>query len=207
MKFNYELFRSSRKTICISVKSDKVIVRAPLRMPLGKIESFVEEKSDWVLKKLSEYSCDEQLTSYEKIYVKGELKTLVVGGNDFIGADCVTVKKIANVKKLYLKEFSAEFLNVFNAVVAKCGLRAKSVSFRAYRARWGCCDVKKNIVFNYKLLMLPVGLWECVIVHELCHTVFMDHSKNFKDLARSIMPNYDITRKRLKDYACVCRLY
>lgn len=207
MKIDYEIIRSNRKTLCISVKAGMVIVRAPFTMPQNKIEAFVLQKSKWIANKLSDCSADEELLNYKKIYVKGELVPLSFGNCNAITDRGVTVKSLVDVKKLYIDYFSAEFLSLFNDVCQSCGLSAKSVVFRVYKARWGCCDSKGQIVFNYKLLMLPKILWQCVIVHELCHTVFMDHSKKFHALARSIMPNYDSVHKRLKNYSCVCRLY
>lgn len=207
MKIDYEIIRSNRKTLCISVKEDKVMVRAPYAMPQFKIESFVLQKRKWILSKLDDCSIDGELLNYKKIYVKGALLPLFLGDCNVITDSCVTVKSLSDVKKLYLKQFSEEFLSLFYSVCQSCCLSPKSVGFRAYKARWGCCDSKGQIVFNYKLLMLPKILWQCVIVHELCHTVFMDHSKKFHSLAGTIMPNYDEVHKKLKKYSCVCRLY
>ena len=50
----YELTRSKRKTLCIAVsKEGKLIVRAPLRLPVRAIEAFLAEKSDWIREKMA----------------------------------------------------------------------------------------------------------------------------------------------------------
>jgi len=207
MTVKYELIRSKRRTLCISVTDGRVIVRAPMRLPLSEIETFVERKSRWINNHLKESSASNGLALLKTIYVKGRLVPLTVGTTDCISADCVSVRSPQNLKKLYISTFGEEFLNLFNEISNASGLRAKSVSFKAYKSRWGCCDSKRSIIFNYKLLMLPTELWRCVIVHELCHTVFMDHSKNFHALAQTVMPDYNRVHRRLKDFACVCRLY
>ena len=203
----YQLIRSSRKTICISIRNNCVIVRAPLRTSVERIESFILKKRDWIDKKLSSDNVFDELSSFEYILVKGKKVPLILGDVNRIESDRVIVKDFSCLNKLYFNTFKEEFLQLFNEISNSSGLKAKSVTFRAYKARWGCCDSYKRIVFNYKLLMLPVDLWRCVIVHELCHTVYMDHSKNFKMLAQSIMPNYNLLRKELKKYSSVTRLY
>lgn len=207
MTVKYELIRSKRRTLCVSITDGRVIVRAPMRLPLSEIERFVERKSRWINNHLNESSAQNELALLKSIYVKGRLVPLTVGTTDCITADSVTVKSVKNLKKLYIATFGEEFINLFNQISNLSGLRAKSVCFKAYKSRWGCCDSKRAIIFNYKLLMLPVELWRCVIVHELCHTVFMDHSKNFHALAQTVMPDYNAVHKRLKDFAHVCRLY
>ena len=204
---DYELIRSSRKTICISICDNKVIVRAPLRTSIERIETFIQKKRAWIIKQLSTDSVYDELVGYEYVLVKGEKVPLVFGEVNKIENDCVTVKNLSCINKLYFQTFKQEFLKLFEELSRGSGLKAKSVTFRSYKARWGCCDSKKNIVFNYKLLMLPTCLWRCVIVHELCHTVFMDHSKNFKMLAQSIMPDYNVVHRQLKKYGAVTRLY
>lgn len=203
----YQLIRSSRKTICISIRNNSVIVRAPLRISIERIESFILKKRDWILKQLSSDNVFDELSKFENVLVKGVKVPLVFGDVNIIESNRVIVKDISCLNKLYYKTFKAEFLQLFEEVSNSSGLKAKSVSFRSYKARWGCCDSNNNIVFNYKLLMLPTHLWRCVIVHELCHTVYMDHSKNFKMLAQSVMPSYNLVHKELKKYSFVTRLY
>ncbi|MGN0808202.1 MAG: M48 family metallopeptidase [Candidatus Coproplasma sp.] len=206
-KIQYKLIRSARKTLCISILNGEVIVRSPMRTPLSKIEEFVDKKSNWILKKLSESNRFDELRNYNYILLKGNKVPLVLGSQNRIDEQGVTIKNLSNIKKLYIESFGKEFLELFNTVSQTSGLKAKSVSFKSYRARWGCCNTKKQIIFNWKLLMLSSELWECVIVHELCHTVYMNHSKNFHQLANSVMPAYALTHKQLKKYSSVTRLY
>ena len=53
MKFQYELKRSSRKTLGIEIKTDgTMVVRAPMRCPQSAIDTFLQEKQDWILEKM-----------------------------------------------------------------------------------------------------------------------------------------------------------
>lgn len=61
----------------------------------------------------------------------------------------------------------------------KTGLTFKKVTIRNQRSRWGSCTATKTINLNYKLIFLPLHLSDHIIIHELCHTVHMDHSTRF----------------------------
>lgn len=207
-EIKYEVVRTARRTLCVSVKDGKVIVRAPYRVSAESIERFVRQKTAWIVAHLTPNNpYYDGLASLEQIYAKGRLLPFIIGGENFISDKCVSVRSLSSLKKLYVSTFGAEFMDILNVISARSGLNARSVSFKAYSARWGCCDSKGCVIFNYKLLMLPTELWRCVIVHELCHTVYMNHSEKFYALAEEIMPGYKEVRKRLKTFACVCRLY
>ena len=58
----------------------------------------------------------------------------------------------------------------------------KTVRIRKSRTRWGSCSSQKVINLSLYLLLLPNHLIEYVLLHELCHTVQMNHSSAFWDL-------------------------
>jgi predicted metal-dependent hydrolase len=60
-----------------------------------------------------------------------------------------------------------------------------SVTIRNQRSRWGSCSIEKSINLNYKLLFLPTVLVDHILIHELCHTMHMNHSGKFWRLVAS----------------------
>jgi len=72
------------------------------------------------------------------------------------------------------------------------------VSFRGQKTRWASCSSQRNISLNYKLLFLPPELVQYVFVHELCHTIHMNHSRDFWQLVAAKMPDYAPRRTTLK---------
>jgi predicted metal-dependent hydrolase len=68
---------------------------------------------------------------------------------------------------------------------------------RGQKARWGSCSENKDINLNYKLLFLPAYLVEHVLIHELCHTKELNHSKKFWQLMSNHNKNYRKYRKLL----------
>ena len=143
----------------------------------------------------------------ECVLVNGARRKLIIGETNAIIPDAVTVTSVKNLKKLFLDEYSADFLKKFNYFSALTGITPSGVAFRDYKSRWGCCDAKNRITFNYKLLMLPERLQAYVIVHELCHVKRHDHSSAFYALVKNCMPEYKQAVRELKNYDFITRLY
>ncbi|MBD1868965.1 M48 family metallopeptidase [Cyanobacteria bacterium FACHB-471] len=64
------------------------------------------------------------------------------------------------------------------------------VSVRGQKTRWASCSSQKSISLNHKLLFLPPDLVRYVFIHELCHTVHLNHSAKFWALVEKKEPNY-----------------
>ncbi len=72
------------------------------------------------------------------------------------------------------------------------------VSIRGQRTRWGSCSARGHINLNYALLFLEADLVRYLFVHELCHTVHLNHSRSYWTLVESKEPHYRAYEKGLK---------
>lgn len=61
-----------------------------------------------------------------------------------------------------------------------------------------CIPSKKLLHFSSRLIMLPEDKIDAIVVHELCHIVHPNHSKNFYNLVKNYIPDYDEINKWLK---------
>ncbi|MEM1310707.1 MAG: M48 family metallopeptidase, partial [Cyanobacteria bacterium P01_H01_bin.153] len=80
----------------------------------------------------------------------------------------------------------------------RCDLAYSRMTVRGQATRWGSCSSKQSISLNYKLLFLPPTLVNYVLIHELCHTVHMNHSKAFWQLVQRYYPNLNQAKVDLK---------
>lgn len=69
---------------------------------------------------------------------------------------------------------------------------------KSQRTRWGSCSRHKTISINQNLLFVPGHLVRYVFIHELCHTVHLDHSRTFWALVREKAPEYATLRRELR---------
>jgi predicted metal-dependent hydrolase len=81
------------------------------------------------------------------------------------------------------------------------GLGYEGVSIRQQRTRWGSCSRQGSISLNAKLLLLPASAVDYVLLHELCHTVEMNHSERFWMLVEEHDPDYREHRRLMKTAA------
>ncbi len=79
-------------------------------------------------------------------------------------------------------------------------LHYKKVFIRNTRTRWGTCSTLGNLSFNYRIVRLPPILQDYIVVHELCHLVHMNHSKEFWNVVAQTVPDWKARRKALQKY-------
>ncbi len=75
-----------------------------------------------------------------------------------------------------------------------------SVTIRDQKTRWGSCSSRGTLSFNYRLIFAPPCILDYVVVHELCHLTHLNHSKDFWQLVESVMPDYKIHKKWLREH-------
>ncbi|MCW8865327.1 MAG: M48 family metallopeptidase [Colwellia sp.] len=78
-------------------------------------------------------------------------------------------------------------------------LKPKSIKIRQYSARWGSCNSNGELSFNYLMMMLPDYVINYIVVHELCHLRYLNHSDNFWQLVAEYFPQYLQAKQWLKD--------
>jgi len=80
------------------------------------------------------------------------------------------------------------------------GLTFGKATIKGQKTRWGSCSSERTISLNYRLLFVPSYLVRYVLLHELCHTVFMNHSRQYWELLGSLEPNCKALRRELREH-------
>ena len=152
----YELIRSRRKTLEISVLPGGALrVRAPLRMSVKQIETFLRQKESWIAEKQARMA---QLAP-PRTYSPAE---------------------IAQMKARTLERVRPRVEHFARLM----GVTPTSVSVTSAQKRWGSCSSTGKVHFSFLLAEQPPEFIDSVVVHELCHLVHHDHSPAFWDMVR-----------------------
>lgn len=219
----YELVRSKRRTLAITIDSGGCcVVRAPLRMPLREIEAFVNEKRSWIETKLHEIKIKtaialpepqlqddaEWTVAGKKLHVKfvsGTAKNYAAfNGNIFECSPELSRTVLIKFLRAFAKEFLCQRIGKY---VAAVGVEQRCVKVSEAHGRWGSCSAQNVLNFSWRLIFAPLPLIDYVVVHELCHIGCMNHSKNFWRRVASVMPDYAICRKALKEYGYLLKWF
>jgi predicted metal-dependent hydrolase len=78
------------------------------------------------------------------------------------------------------------------------GVTVSRVSVRNQRSRWGSCSPTGHICLNWRLVLMPAGVRDYVLIHELMHLRRLDHSRHFWRLVAHACPDYQASRRWLR---------
>ncbi len=167
------IIRSNRKTIGFEIRDCKVSVRVPNVLTDKEVEAFIKKHQDWII------------THYEKALEQSQEA-------DDMFPDLATISK--SEEQAICKKFGEKVYYYANLM----GVTYSKVTIRNQKTRWGSCSSKGNLNFNYKLYYMPEELMDYVIVHELAHRKFMNHSAEFWKEVETYCPSYKQCRKELR---------
>jgi predicted metal-dependent hydrolase len=105
----------------------------------------------------------------------------------------------AALARWLMRQTRAFLVPRLQAMSLKTGLRYRRTYIRRQKTRWASCSKHKMISLNSKLLFLPPEIVEYIMIHELCHVVIMNHSKEYWELVERHCPDYRKRDSRLRD--------
>lgn len=203
---NYEIIieKKRNKHIYMRVKEDgKIHVSCPMftskRHIMDLILANEEALSNMARKREKSTQKNEEFyyfgKKYDIIVVSGLTDILVK--EDYIYTP--SKKDLDLWLKYQEKEiFEQHYRHIYHQFEEQIG--CPRLRMRTMKTRWGVCNKKSDtITLNTNLIHYPVACLDYVIVHEFCHLVFFDHSKNFWNLVSKYCPNYKEIRKILKE--------
>lgn len=216
--------RKKVKNVNLNIKPDMTIeVTANDRVPLDFICDFVKTKGAWILKNVKTFKDVQPYRQSEREYVSGEtfkylgkqyrLRVQKATEEEMVkyfrGFIYLYVKDTDNVirKAKLLDEWYREkaqmifdqSLEKMYPMVQKYGVVKPEIDVRLMKARWGSALTDKNtILLNSELIKAPKNCIDYVVLHELIHFKYNDHSENFYQMLYSLMPDWE-KRKAILD--------
>lgn len=227
----FELERKNVKNVNLNIKPDMTVtVSASEKVPLEFIYNFVKSKSAWITKQVKQFETVQPYKQSEREYVSGEsfkylgkqfrLKVQETTEEEtvkyFRGFIYLQVKnrhdysrKAKLMEQWYrdkAKKIFEELLDKLYPLVQKYGIDKPALDMRVMKARWGSALVdSKTILLNSELIKAPKYCIEYVILHEMIHFKYNDHSDSFYDMLYALMPDWE-KRKAILDEEIVREL-
>ena len=227
MKLNekkLEIIKTNRRgSIGLKVEPNRIALMVPKSMSDETIALFIQSESEWLLQKIAEQkqhmpkhisfnSGNELLLFGEKILYKEDHHTQVSKINyQFIERTltlyCKQKRAIKNIenarRKVAVSFFVDQLQTVLDERLPKLArtiqVEPTIISIKNYKSRWGSCCQDGRIQFNWRLAMAPKSVVEYVIIHELCHLIHPNHSKQYWQTVESFCPDFQLAKKWLKE--------
>ena len=108
-------------------------------------------------------------------------------------------REFASKSRILLIKFNLRSRSGATCGLGRIGVRPSRVSIRGQKTCWGSCTGNGSISLNWRLMLLPRELAEYVLIHELCHLRFLDHSASFWALVEQWVPDFRRRRTLLGD--------
>lgn len=212
------------KNLSVRIKPDGIIVNMPLHLTKEKALKFVNDNAEKIISKQKLIS-DKKESNSLIINSDTKLKTLSFETNVIFaerknlhfllknGILNIEVphnfvfengqKDIWNGINYFLKKEAKRLLPSRLAQLAQhYNFKFASVKIQSAKTQWGSCSGAKDINLSMYLMLLPSHLIDYVLLHELCHTIEMNHSEHFWALMNKVTNNKSKQlRAELKKYS------
>lgn len=215
--FEYKIIRQKRSTIAITVlQNGDVIVKAPQSLSLARIEKFVNEKSDWIVRKRQN-----ALIKFAMLPTIKNGETIKIVGQEYVIKTYDGKKAFENNGELYLPQKNTmRYLQIVCAhkllayiepkvyyYAEKNFLVISDIKIVNTGHRWGSCSKDNVLRFNVSLALVPTELIDYVICHEACHVREKNHGKAFYALVKKNLPDYKLRQAELKTHSAFCSYF
>ena len=199
--YDIEIIRKSNRNTYVRVKNGKIVVTTNYLSSKNSIIKLIKDNKESIIKMIDKDS--KKCEKNENFYYFGKKYDVIYGFNDIdISDDKIYVLDKNSLDKYINKNIIGIFskrLNYWYNIFEE-DIPVPNLKIRKMTSRWGVCNIKNhNVTLNYHLSKYDISCLDYVIIHELCHFIHPNHSKNFWNLVSKYYPKYKECRKMLKE--------
>ena len=221
---NIKSYRKS-KSVKIFFKNDKITITKPVRLGKKNLQEIIAKNEEFIynayLKGVKDTNnVRKNWCTGEKIFYLGEefeivreigqwkqvhividqsMKQIKVTVPEELMQDDIKDIVDSKIKKLFKKNTELIILQRLPYWSQVTKIAYNKFTVRDAKTRYGSCVAKtKTLRFSGRLIMLSMPAIDAIIVHELCHIVHANHSKDFYNLLGKYIPGYKEIDKWLK---------
>lgn len=209
--------KDTLKNTYINVTTDGVLVKTSDKTTIEEINKMVKKKSAWISKKLEIFqsiSINSNISTGSRLYYLGKSYYVSLLRDETIDNIEVsfthskfnittpikyTEMELHNAIDTFYKQKAEEKIIPLTKKWTKTmELIPEYISFRNSKTRWGSCSSTNRISFNYNLIKISSSLIEYVVIHELAHIKYQDHSKEFWKLIKKYLSDYKTKEEKVR---------
>ncbi len=199
-KYEVEIIKKNNKNIYIRIKDNKIIVTCNYFTTKREIEKLIKTNYNSITKMIDKVNIKKE--KEDNFYLFGTKYDIIYGFSDInISDNKIYIKDNKTLNKYLdnkIKEVFTNRLNFWYNIFNE-NIPVPNLKIRKMTSRWGVCNLKnKNVTLNYYLYKYDLDCLDYVIVHELSHFIYPNHSKDFWNLVSNYIPNYKVKRNKLK---------
>jgi predicted metal-dependent hydrolase len=196
-----EVVRSIRRTAALHIVGSDLQVRIPEHLGDERVAAILKQKRPWIRGKVAELKRvpphrNKELVSGESFPYLGRNYRLKVQEGHQVGVrlsggylratirptekgEHRTLRIQQYLQNWYRSRALERLQEKTNRYAQQIGVSPAGVSVRNFRSRWGSCDKRGQVVFNWNIIKAPHSIVDYVVIHELCHLIHPNHSKDF----------------------------
>lgn len=205
-----EIKKLEKKSVSIEIDNrGKVIFRVPVNIKVSELEKIIDKRFEWIInnvkkvKELNKNILERQFEEDEIFLYLGEEYKLKFDKIPRIDENKKYIYTTENnrkesLEKLYkflAKDYIIKRVEYYLDYFEE---KPQSIKIKKQKTRWGSCSFKNNLNFNYKIIMARKQIVDYLVIHEMCHMKHKNHSTEFWNTVKEILPDYKSLKEELK---------
>ncbi|WP_196606745.1 M48 family metallopeptidase [Pectinatus frisingensis] len=212
--FEYIQKRQKRKTISIALNDrDSILIKTPYNVSAKEVSHILHHHSNWLNKKNHAYKAladnapinDNHITYKGKNYnihlqYGSTVSIKLTDDNVFITYNDTLFPLLSDILIPWYKQQAQVYLTQrTNFWASQLNVFANRITIRDQKSRWGSCSSRRNINYNWRIMMAAPTIIDYLVIHETSHLIQMNHSDKFWHLVETYDPFFKEHRLWLKE--------
>jgi len=192
--------RKKMKRIVLRVeRQNEICISSSSQISSKKLEAFIYEQKEWILTRNSSlhlpFSQGSSFHYLGKEYVIEHHDSAFKMNTHSVLVDPSKAKTHSD--EFYRSKAKEYIPSRINDWKLKMNLEFNTLNFRLAKRRWGSCSSRRVITLNPYMMKLSYEMIDYIIVHELAHLEYLNHSKDFYTLVEEYIPDYKNIEKQI----------
>jgi predicted metal-dependent hydrolase len=187
--------RARRVSLRVDPAHRRIVLTAPMRVPLAKAHDFAQAHAGWIAARLKRLPERRPFVDGAEVPYFGEPHRIRhrpdsrgtvwrEGSEIHVAGHAEHLPR--RVRDWLMDELRRELVPLVQAKSASVERRVKRITIRDNRSRWGSCGPDATMTFSWRLVFAPREVVDYLVAHEVAHLVHLNHGPRFWALARKL---------------------